>query len=140
MSATGLANLDTSLQATNVWLHDIMLRLGCTDRETAYRGLRAVLQALRDRLGVDAVAHLGAQLPLIVRGIYYEGWHPAGKPLKEHRAAFLSHIAEAFKFDSDADPERICYAVLGALEKHVTAGEVEKVKACLPIDLRELWP
>jgi uncharacterized protein (DUF2267 family) len=140
MSATGLASFDTSLQAANVWLHDIMLRAGWTDREKAYRGLRVVLHALRDRLAVNAVTHLGAQLPMVVRGIYYEGWHPAGKPLKEHRAAFLSHIADAFKFDSGADPERICHAVLGTLEKHVTAGEVEKVKASLPGDLRELWP
>jgi uncharacterized protein (DUF2267 family) len=140
MSATGLASFDTSLQAANAWLHDIMLRMGWTEREKAYHGLRTVLHTLRDRLAVDAVAHLAAQLPLIVRGVYYEGWHPAGKPLKEHRAAFLSHIADAFALDPEADPERICRAVLGTLEKHVTAGEVEKVKASLPGDLRELWP
>lgn len=140
MSATGLASFDTSIQTANVWLHDVMLRLGWIDQDKAYRGLRAVLHALRDRLSVNAVAHLGAQLPLVLRGMYYEGWHPAGKPLKEHRAEFLSHIVEAFNFDSDADPERICRAVLGTLEKHVTAGEVENVKASLPNDLRELWP
>jgi uncharacterized protein (DUF2267 family) len=140
MSTTGLKSIDTSFHAANLWLQDIMLRLGWTDREKAYRGLRVVLHALRDRLTVNAVAHLGAQLPLVVRGTYYEGWHPAGKPLKEHRPEFLSHIAEAFKFDSDADPVRICHAVLGTLEKHVTAGEVENVKASLPNDLRELWP
>lgn len=140
MSATGLARFDASFQVTNVWLHDIMLRLDI-DEDKAYRALRAVLHALRDRLSINAVAHLGAQLPLIVRGAYYEGWHPAGKPVKEHRDEFLSHVARGFEFDSELnDPVQICRAVLGTVEKHVTEGEVEKVKASLPQDLRELWP
>lgn len=52
-----------------------------------------MLHCLRDRLSVDQAAHLSAQLPLLVRGIYYESYHPAGKPEKvRSRAEFLEHV------------------------------------------------
>jgi uncharacterized protein (DUF2267 family) len=75
MSATGLDVFDQTLQKTNIWLKEIMDDLG-PDRQRAYHALRAVLHTLRDRLTVEEAAHLSAQLPLLVRGIYFEGWHP----------------------------------------------------------------
>ena len=85
MSATGLEVLDKSLQTTNIWLKEIMEAVG-PDRHVAWRVLGAVLHALRDRLAVEQVAHLGAELPIVIRGLYYDQWHPAGKPGKERRA------------------------------------------------------
>src|SRR5205823_14042440 len=85
MSATGLEVLDKSLQTTNIWLKEIMEAVG-PDRHVAWRVLGAVLHALRDRLAVEQVAHLGAELPIVIRGLYYDQWHPAGKPEKERRA------------------------------------------------------
>ncbi len=85
MSLTGLSQFDTTIHATNTWLKDLMERLGWEDRHRAYQAFRAVLHALRDHLTVDEVATLGAQLPLLIRGIYYEGWHPADKPLRERK-------------------------------------------------------
>ena len=91
MSATGLDVFDTTLQKTHLGLNDLMEVLVCPDRHRAYRALRATLHALRDRLTVDEVAQLGAQLPMLIRGFYYEGWDPSGKPLRErHRAQFLA--------------------------------------------------
>jgi uncharacterized protein (DUF2267 family) len=114
--------------------------LGWEDRQRAYHALRAVLHALRDRLPVDQVATLSAQLPMLIRGFYYEGWHPHGKPLRErHRNDFLVHIRSAFRDDLDVDPARVAGAVFQVMSKHMTAGEVENVKHCLPAELRSLW-
>ena len=99
-----------------------------------------VLHALRDRLPVDQAAALAAQLPMLVRGFYYEGWHPHGKPVKErHKEEFLAHIAAAFRDDPDVDPEQVARAVFQVLSKHVTSGEIDGVKRSLPTEIRALW-
>lgn len=141
MSATGLEVFDRTLQATNVWLDDIMVELNWSDRHKAYHALRAVLHALRDRLPVDDSAHFAAQLPMLVRGMYYEGWRPAAVPVKERRRdEFLAHITDAFVFDVDADSAEILGGVLRVLERHITEGGIHKVKSVLPEPIRELWP
>jgi uncharacterized protein (DUF2267 family) len=147
MQHTGLPVFDSTLQTTNIWLNDITDRLHWADKHLAYRCLRAALHALRDRLSVDQVAALGAQLPLLVRGIFYEGWHPAGKPFKErHKDEFLALLAEelhglagADQSITDVRPEFVARAVFQVLSKHVSAGEIESVKVTLPAELRDLW-
>ena len=141
MSQTSLAPFESTLQTTNIWLNDIRERLGWSeDHHRVYHALRAVLHALRDRLPVDQAAALAAQLPMLIRGFYYEGWHPHGKPVKErHKEDFLAHVAEAFRDDPDVDPERVVQAVFRVLSKHVSGGEVESVKRSLPTEIRSLW-
>jgi uncharacterized protein (DUF2267 family) len=141
MSQTSLAPFESTLQTTNVWLNDILERLGWgKDHHRAYHALRAVLHALRDRLPVDQAAALAAQLPMLIRGFYYEGWHPHGKPVKErHQEDFLAHVAAAFRDDPDVDPGRVVQAVFRVLSKHVTSGEIESVKRSLPTEIRSLW-
>lgn len=140
MSHTTLTPFESTIQTTNVWLNDILERLGWHDPYRAYHALRAVLHALRDRLPVEQAAALAAQLPMLVRGFYYEGWHPHGKPLKErHEEEFLAHVADAFRDDPYVDPEQVTRAVFAVVRKHVTAGEIESVMRSLPTELRYLW-
>jgi uncharacterized protein (DUF2267 family) len=133
--------IDTTVQKTHLWLKEIAEELGTTDRHRAYRALRSVLHALRDRLTVDEAAQLGAQLPMLVRGIYYEGWDPSHKPLKErHKEEFLAHIRRDFRDEPTVDAEQLARAVFAVLARRVTEGEIEDVKHLLPKELRELWP
>lgn len=140
MTTTGIEGFERSLHLTNIWLKDLMGRLQTDDRHLAYLALRTTLHALRDRLTVDEAAHLGAQLPMLVRGVYYEDWHPAGKPLRERTgAAFLEHV-KVEAHDPNFDPEPAVRAVFGVLAERVSAGEIEDVKSILPRPIRAFWP
>jgi uncharacterized protein (DUF2267 family) len=141
MSATGLEVFDTTLHKTNSWLKELMGVLGWEDRHRAYLALRATLQALRDRLTVEEVAHLGAQLPMLIRGFYYEGWDPTGKPLRiRDKEQFLARIEHQFRGDDGVDPELVARGVFTLLANRITEGEIEDVKHVMPAELRELWP
>lgn len=142
MSATGLDVFDKSLQTTNIWLKEIMEMEGIgPDRQVAWRVLGAVLHTLRDRLTVEQTAHLGAELPLIVRGLYYDQWQPAGKPDKERRAEeFVARIASELSNTRPVNAEQATRAVFTVINLHVSAGQVEKIRQSLPEDIRRLWP
>lgn len=141
MSASGLEILDTSVQKTHVWLKEIMERLETADRHRAYMALKVTLHALRDRLSVEEAAQLGAQLPLIVRGLFFEGWRPAAKPDRtEAWENFMRPVYLAACQDGSFTPEEVVAAVFDVLSRHVSSGEIDDVIGQLPRDLRILWP
>ncbi len=142
MSTTGLAIFDTTLQKTHSWLNAIMTELGWEDdRHRAYLALRTVLHLLRDHLPVEEAMDLGAQLPMLIRGFYYEGWTLSGKPVKERRKEeWLAHVNQAFRQDARIDAEQVVRAVFRVLAERITAGEIADVKHMVPAALRELWP
>lgn len=133
---------DGTLQKTQIWLNDLMDDLGWEGKpDKAYFALRTVLHALRDRLTVEEAVQLGAQLPMLVRGFYYDGWTLKGKPHKErHKQDFLDHVRDAFKGDVTVRPESVVRGVFHVLELHTSDGEISDVKNLLPKALHELWP
>jgi uncharacterized protein (DUF2267 family) len=140
MSATAVNLFGGTIEKTNVWINDLMAELASDEPERSYRALRAVLHALRDRLGVQEAADLGAQLPMLVRGFYYEGWSPGGKPVRDHTVdEFLDRVSDEFQRDMGPDPEAVVRAVFKVIAKHVSSGEIEDVKSNLPPDIRGLW-
>jgi uncharacterized protein (DUF2267 family) len=140
MSTTGLDVFERTIHKTNAWLKELMQELATESRHDAYVALRAVLHALRDRLPVEEVAQLGAQLPMLIRGMYYEGWDPTDKPVRERRLeGFLAGMAVELPNDVD-DPEPVARAVFSVLAKRVSEGEIEDIKQLLPTPIRELWP
>jgi len=138
-----LAILERSVQKTNVWLRDVNYELQWFTFQRGYLALRAVLHALRDRLSVAEVAQLGAQLPIFVRGIYYEGWSPSRTPVKSRgKELFLRQVRAEFAHtrNPDVDAEEITRAIFRVLNKHISKGEIDQVKTLLPRELRVFWP
>src|SRR5207302_59377 len=111
------------------------------DRHVAWRVLGAVLHALRDRLTVDQVAHLGAELPIVIRGLYYDQWHPAGKPERErHVDEFAARVHAELRDTRRVDPRDAAQIVFAVIGEHVSSGQVDKIRQSLPEDIRNLWP
>jgi uncharacterized protein (DUF2267 family) len=99
-----IAAFQSTLQTTNEWLNELTAEIGRDDSQQAYRVLRAVLVALRDRLTVEEATDFGAQLPMLIRGFYYEGWNPSKTPTNERdQASFLNRVSENLT-PIDGDP------------------------------------
>ena len=142
MSFTGLASFDRTVHLTNLWLKELAEEMHCQkDRQRAYHALRAVLHALRDRLPVGEAANLGAQLPLLLRGVYYEGWRPVSHAFHKPRnkAQFMERVASALSSEPGLDAEPVVRSVLRLLARHVSGGEINDVKRNLPESLQTLW-
>jgi uncharacterized protein (DUF2267 family) len=138
--STGLDVFDTTVQQTNLWLKDLMERLRL-DRKHAYRVLSATLRALRDRLGPDSAVQLGAQLPMLIRGFYYEGWHVAATPTRiRHKDDFLDYVNGDVFRGLGVDPEQAVRAVFEVMTNRIDRGEIDKLIKLLPDELRKLWP
>lgn len=139
MQTTEVSALDTTIQKTNIWLKEVTEEIGSDDRHRAYLALRSVLQSLRDRLTVEEATDLGAELPMLIRGFYYDGWNPTGKPVKFDKDEFLSNIRQQFAGEPNLDAAKFAQAVFKVIDKHIADGEIEDVKGALPHDLKEFW-
>ncbi|MBO0734424.1 MAG: DUF2267 domain-containing protein [Methylocapsa sp.] len=141
MSENHLPVLEHTIQKTNVWLKKLEEEHHLGTRHHAYSALRSVLHALRDRLTPEQAVHFAAQLPILVRGIYYEGWHLSAKPLAtRHLDEFLARVAANLPPQFPRDALGVTKAVFDLLWKELDPGETAKVVASLPSALRALWP
>lgn len=140
MSSTGLQVFDSTVQESNRWLALLLQKIGGEDRHRAYVILRATLHALRDRLGTHSAAHFAAQLPMLLRGLFYEGWRPSDSPSKERHIpdfldAFRSHLPPGMAVNA----EQAVRAVFSVIWETIDPGEVGKILEVMPRDLRDLW-
>lgn len=140
MSANGLEVFDKTLHITNIWLGEIMDDVG-KERQVAWHALGTVLRAVRDRVTTGLAVHLGAQLPMLVRGLYYDQWNPAQEPTKwRSRDEFLDLVAAGFRGMEPLDPALAAQAVFRVLTHYLDPGQVENVRNAMPEDVRALWP
>ena len=133
-------DIDVAVRATEHWIDDFFRRLGWRDRDRVYLALLTGLHALRDCLQQDAAIYLGAQLPALLRGFYYEGWHPVGHPAATSRNEFLERIHDGLHRDPGVDAEQVARAMFALLAARLPAVEVEDAKAATPHELHNLWP
>jgi uncharacterized protein (DUF2267 family) len=139
MSEQGLETIESTTQKTHEWIASIAETLHMEKRD-AYKALRAVLQTVRDRLPVDVAVHFGAQLPMLVRGLYYEGWEPSKAPIKMSRKEFLDAIVEKIVAGRVINPAETTESVLAVIASHVGTGEMQKVMHSFPHDMQALFP
>jgi uncharacterized protein (DUF2267 family) len=143
MKFTGFEVFDDTIQRTNNWLKDLMQELNWNDRRKTYVVFRCVLHALRDHLPVRDAVYVGEQLPMLIRGVYYEHWDPADKPLPlRSREEFFSGLAGSLARDGQngASAEIVTRAVFRLLDRKATDGEIADLHAILPSAVTDLWP
>jgi uncharacterized protein (DUF2267 family) len=126
--------IDRTVSKTYEWLGELERSDAVPDSHRAYLGLRAVLQALRDRVGPEVAAHIAAQLPLLVRGVFYEGWDPTGAPVKLSLGDFLARIEHDALLKGSSEAEDVARAVFALLWKELGDGTMGHVVAVLPSD------
>lgn len=140
MTTTSLEQIERAVHTANTWLAELDEIMAWENRPRSWRLLRATLHALRDWLNINEAVQLGAQLPMLVRGLYYEGWRPAVTPVKERKLRdFCARIEKAFENDPPDDVEDHVARVFRFLSRHVSKGELDEVRSSLPPDIRKLW-
>ena len=141
MADTGISALDNATHQANIWLNELCDLTHWEDKRHAYRLLRSVLHALRDWLNPDEAADFAAQLPMLIRGIYYEGWNPSATPVKQRgKDDFVDRLQTDFKTDPLGNPDLAITAVFTLLSRHMTGGELDQVRNSMQKPLRDLWP
>ena len=141
---TPMAHIDELTRAvseTGTWVDDMAKRLTWHDRDKAYGALVATLHALRDSLPWDDAVRLGAHFPILLRGLFYEGWHPTSHSLPQKtREEFFERIHASLHHDPGVDPELLARALLALLASRVPEADLEEITMATPKQLHGLWP
>jgi uncharacterized protein (DUF2267 family) len=133
-----IKSFEHGLRSSESWVHDLAQQTGW-DNNHAYHILVSTLRTIRDRLPHEETAHLASQLPLIIRGSYYEGWRPAHTPEKYHAAEeFLERVARGVPGLGIRSSAKAVEQVMQFLDHHLSAGEIRHVLAELPGEISGL--
>ncbi|TIQ27709.1 DUF2267 domain-containing protein [Mesorhizobium sp.] len=135
-SVTSFAHADEQAQQ---WVNELAQDLDWSEQR-AYRFLKSVLHTLRDWLSPKEMADLSAQLPTLIRGMYFEGWRPSGEPMLERKKRdFVICVRNSFGYELDVDIDKAIEAVFKLLDHHVSHGEIVQVRNSMKKSLRQLW-
>ncbi len=135
--ATQSDPLAPAVHTAHEWLHAVADRIGTNDRAFTYHVVRAWLHTVRDRIDVAASARLTAQLPEILRGIYYEDWVPGHVPVRHRTDEFITQFAHEAMITRDQVPDLVG-AVTDVMLQRCSRGQLDGLFAVLPAPLREL--
>lgn len=140
MTAQGLEVIDHSVHLTHEWINELAERLGWSSKRSALRLMRITLRHVRDHLVVNEVAHVSAQLPIVIRGFFFEGWVPKQTPIKERNVQdFVTFITEQMAEAEEYRGRDDIKCVFDLLNNRISRGEVEDVRSTLPTSIRDLW-
>jgi uncharacterized protein (DUF2267 family) len=134
-------NLRATMEKTLEWVHELQDISGFPSETQAWAAMRAVLHTLRDRLTPDEAADLASQMPMLLRGMYYEGYNPGSTPLRlRTREQFIEIVERRLGNHTRIHPEFACRAVFDLLDRRISRGEILDVRRMLPADIRWMWP
>jgi len=141
MAPQSLDVIEHSVHLMHDWINELVGRLDWSSKRSALRLMRVTLHHVRDHLPVDELAQFSAQLPVLVRGFLFEGWVPKHTPIKErHEDAFVAFIDEKMADTEEYRGRQDIKCVFALLNARLSRGEIQDVRACLPTELRALWP
>ncbi|SFK96561.1 DUF2267 domain-containing protein [Geodermatophilus ruber] len=125
------------VQTAQLWLRTVAIHLGTEDEQFAYRVLRAWLHRVRDRLGIDVAAHFSAQLPLVLRGLFFEGWVPHQVPVRYDPGRFTAALAQEALIP-EPRARTAAAQVTAAFEELTSTDQIDHLVAQLPAGLRDV--
>lgn len=128
--------VEAAVQTSRDWLARIAGDLD-TDVVAAMRALRAWLHVVRDRTSVENAAHLGAQLPELIRGMFYEGWVPSRVPVTHEATALITDFSRIAAV-APHEVSTVAGVVTQALSELFSPGQLRAVFATLPEHLRQI--
>ncbi len=113
------------------------------DKERALRMLKSVLHSLRNRISPEESSQFFAQLPMMIKAIYVDGWQ-IGKHQKRisNFDEFVSEVYElgggykGITFGDRMEAERAIQSVLKVLKQYISEGEFNDVLVSMPAKLQ----
>ena len=141
MSSQGLEVIDHTVHLTHLWINELSDRLGWDSKRDTLRLLRATLRQTRDHLDSNESAQFAAQLPILIRGMYYEGWIPAQTPIRDRKVEhFVSAIEEQVGDAAGFRGAEDITIVFQLITDKISSGEIKDIRASLPEAICALWP
>jgi len=141
MSSKKIQVFERTTHEAHEWINELSDRLEWVSERDVLRMLRSVLVSVRDHLPVNEMAQFSAQLPIMLRGMFFEGWQPKNTPVAErHAQLFIDRIAAEVGDVTEYRGAEDITAVFKLLNNRISIGEIEDVRANLPQALRDIWP
>lgn len=131
--------VERSIEQANAWLGEVAAQLGTDDHGYAYRVLRGFLHTVRDRMTIEETADLAAQLPGLLRGVFFEGWRPS-RAIEAYSdpGTFLDQLSKEAILHGSTEASYAAAAAAAVLRRHLAAAESDGVIDMLPPDARRL--
>jgi len=140
-------NFEQHAAKGNLMLKELAEELGTPeDKARAGRVLRAVLHGLRNVIPFEESFQLLAQLPLVIKGVYVDGWST------KHLNTRVKHVEEfaeeVYREGGSAAPsdfpdldqtKQAIMAVFRVLRAHISPGEIEDIRSTMSKEMKTLW-
>jgi uncharacterized protein (DUF2267 family) len=133
-------NFEKNCNEAISWINEISIRAGFPSRpDWAYSALKSVLHSIRDRSTIEEIFQFAAQLPLIIKGIFFEGYNPSGKPVKLNSEEFMMRIRKDMGTANEIPAGEAFRVVLELLYEKTSTGEMNQLRGLMPKDIQKLW-